>query len=203
MTTADRLKDAVSVIDYGLKSQYDIAELNRTVSEIINKRDYSGVLKAFDELLAVAGTDTVGELSQRQQRIEEISEELTRSRIEIMKEARLLQQLRFANDVYVVRIGGEIKEAQRYCDEEKPALEERIRKRIYELTTSKVVAENFSAQIKLSEDNCFDMAEKIWNALVTIVPLLRSSISLETGENLIVQTKMLISESLKEIEGKL
>ena len=203
MTTADRLKDAVSVIDYGLRTQYDIAELNKTVSEIINKREYSGVLKAFDELLKEAGSDAVGELADRQQRIEEISEELTRSRIDIMKEARLLQQLRFTNDVYAVRISDEIKEAQRYCDEEKPAQEELIRKRIYQLTTSKVVAENFSAQIKLSEDNCLDMAEKIWNALVTIVPLLRSSISMETGENVLIQTKLLISESMKEIEAKL
>ena len=203
MTTADRLKDAVSVIDYGLRTQYDIAELNKTVSEIINKREYSGVLKAFDELLKEAGSDAVGELADRQQRIEEISEELTRSRIDIMKEARLLQQLRFTNDVYAVRISDEIKEAQRYCDEEKPAQEELIRKRIYQLTTSKVVAENFSAQIKFSEDNCFDMAEKIWNALVTIVPLLRSSISMETGENVLIQTKLLISESMKEIEAKL
>ena len=200
--TADKLRDIISVTDYGLKTQYDIVELNKTVSEIIKKREYSGVLKAFDELLEAAGTDAAGKLADRQQRVEEISEELTRSRIEIMKEARLLQQLRFTNDVYAARIGDEIKEAQRYCDEEKPALEDQIRKRIYQLTTSKVVAENFSAQRKLSEDNCIGMAEKIWNALVTIVPLLRSSISLKTGENVIIQTKMLISESMKQIEEK-
>lgn len=202
--------DTVSILNYGLVSQRDIAELNRLASAIIRKRDYDGVLKCFNELLSISALTDPQQLLEKEQRIDHIQEEFCRNRIEIMKEAKLLKELRHTNDAYIERIGSEIAEAQKICREKQAAAAkvrpdnslDLIRKRVYELTTSKVVAENFSAQLKLSEGNAFDMAEKLWNALATILPLLRGSISIEADKTRAVRTGKLIREMITDISNE-
>lgn len=201
-----RWLETADIINYGLASQKDMAALNSVATSVIRNRDYDRVLKCFDELLKVSAEAEAGKLAQKEQHIDRIKEEFLKSRIEILKEANLLKELRHTNEAYIGKIVAEIAEAQKYCDghpydpaKKADAQMELLKKRIYELTTSKIVAENFSAQLKLSEDNSFDMAEKIWNALVTIVPLLKGNISLETGRSVITGARKLIEDNMSAI----
>ena len=110
-------RETADILNYGLNSQRDIADLNSVASSVIRNRDYTQVLKCFDELLNVSAEAETGELAQKQQHIDRIKEEFTRSRIEILKEANLLKELRHTNEAYIEKIGVEIAEAQKYCDE--------------------------------------------------------------------------------------
>ena len=117
--------------------------------------------------------------------------------------------MRETNDAYIERMLREIEDAQRYCGEDyslDPCQQDVsfrkdvIGKRSQEMLMSKKVAESFSLQIKMAEDNCFRMAEKIWDAQVNFLPLLRSRITMENGKTAMLQVRKMIRDSLRDIE---
>ena len=129
--------------------------------------------------------------------------------IELIKEGTLLRQLRLTNDTYAEVVRNEIEEARNYYNhggETDPNKEDfrfrkdMIGKRIQELTTSQKVAESFSPQIRISEDNCFKMADRIWDTLVSVMPLLRSKIAMENSKTILSQTRKMIRDALNDME---
>ncbi len=202
-----RWDDINYVVDYGLESQRSIADLNQLVSDIVKNRTYDEELSALRELLDIAEQTEKETLVERERRLEEIREQFTRQRIGLLKEGKLLQALHHANEACIVKLKSEIRKAQEYCKERfrndtaGAATDHRLtvlNGRLTELITSVTVAESFSAQIGLSEKNCFDMAERIWNALVTILPLLRGRISMESSRTVITQTREMILRNIRE-----
>lgn len=201
-------KDVSSILQYGLESQRSIADLNNVASEIIKKRNFDEVIDGIRELISVAGEKDDHSLAQKERRLDELQEKFERFRIELAMEGRLLRELRITNDAYVMKIDDEIKKAEEYRQKVLPtegrnadvrARGDLLKKRIYELMTSKTVAESFSAQIKLSEENCISMADRIWNVVVTTLPLLRGRITMETSKTVITKARELLREDLKEI----
>ncbi len=204
-----RWDDITFVVNYGLESQRDIADLNETVSDIVQKRKYDAELAALRELLAVAEQTENGPLVEKERRLEEIREFFVKKRIELLMEAQLLHALKDTNDAYVVKMRKEIREAGEYYrtrfqqDAAKAATDHKLtvlNGRITELITSVTVAESFSAQIGLSEKNSLAMAERIWNALVTILPLMRGRISVESSRTVILETRDMILQSIRKWE---
>ncbi len=203
-----RWDDIGFVINYGLETQRNIADLNTITSDIIRKRKFDTVLAAFQEMLELAEQAGSGRLVENEQRLKELREEFTKQRIEILMEGKLLQELRHTNDAYIAKLKEEIREAQEYSGERyksdsvRAALDHGLvvlNGRITEMITSTTVAESFSAQTEMSEKNCFNMADRIWNALVTILPLLEGRISMESSRTVITQTRELIMGNIREI----
>ena len=199
-------KSVAAIVNYGLESQRNIADLNRVSSEIIQQRNYDEVLNCFQQLLAVSGEQSEGDLVKKERYLDELQAELTSHRLEIMKEGILLEQLRHTNEDYTLVLEEEIKEAETYLKVGLPAegrvidaasRREVLRKRIGELRTSKTVAESFSAQFALSENNCKAMAKRIWNVVVTVIPLLRGRITMETSQTVIQQAQKILRESVE------
>lgn len=199
-------KSVAAIVNYGLESQRNIADLNKVSSEIIQQRNYDEVLNCFQQLLAVSGEQSEGDLVKKERYLDELQAELTNHRLEIMKEGILLEQLRHTNEDYTLVLEEEIKEAETYLKVGLPAegrvidaasRREVLRKRIGELRTSKTVAESFSAQLALSENNCKAMSKRIWNVVVTVIPLLRGRITMETSQTVIQQAQKILRESVE------
>ena len=206
------LNDVTAILNYGLESQRCVADVNTVASDIIKHREYDEVLECFRELLSIAGNVDMQEVLKKERRLDELSAQFMKQRIELAKEGKVLQELRHTNEAYILRLDDEIKEAQEYLDggmgKQKKNLDlmmlkGTLKKRIYELMTSRTVAESFTAQIKISEENCFSMSDKAWNATVTIIPLLRGRISMEGNRTVIERTQNIIRENMTELEGKL
>lgn len=199
--------DVTSILNHGLASQQKIADLNRVASEIIRNREFNALLQMFDDLLFVAGELDDRSISEKENRIEQIRETFEQARIELLKEAKLLQALRGANDVYITQIDREIADARE--TEKHPSFAEAmdahsmanvLKKRIYELSTTKAVAVSFSKQLQLSEDGYVAMADRILSVLTQLIPLLRGQFTAETSKRTFAEVKKILREQTKEVE---
>lgn len=191
--------NATAILNFGLETQKDIADLNDVASEIIKKRNYDDLMQAFRALLLLAEEEGEISLVKKEEHLEELQKKLIQMRIELVKEGKLLQELRNTNECYVNRISEEI-EAGRERLKSDADLNDVLEKRIRELMTSKTVAESFSAQLKYAMDNSSAMADRIWEALMTLLPLMRGRISLKTNQTMIEETQKTIKKWLKDIE---
>ena len=204
------VKDVSSILNYGLGVQQKIADLNKVSAEIMKQRDFAEVFGFFDEILAMASDADVRTTLQMEQRLDEIRRRFLEIRIDLLKEGNLLKELREVNEVYLLEIDGKIQDADAFSktgfkktDLEKDAgdaLENTLKKRAQELKTTQAVARSFSPQLKLAEDNCFSIAEKIWNVQMNLIPLVSNRISMDTGQKTVNETKTLIRNSVKEME---
>ena len=203
---SDKWKDVTSILQFGLESQKNIADLNKVTSEIIKKRDYDEVVGCVQELMNVAKEESRLPLVEKERRLDKLQEKFEKYRIELAMEGKLLRELRATNDAYASKIDAEIKEAEEYRKKVLPtegrngdvrARNDLLKKRLYELMTSRTVAQNFSAQIKLSEENCTTISARICNVAVTTLPLLRGRISMETGKTVIAKTQEMLRANLK------
>lgn len=200
----DQFKDMTSILNYGLGSQNRLADLNKLVSQRIKTADYSEMQELFEEVISIAKDQDVKHLAQKEQRLDELQGSFSAMRIELIKEANLLQALRDANDAYVGQLEKDIQEAQAYLKgpatgdpQDARARGDVLRKRIQELLTTKAVGESFSEQIKLTEVNLFAMADRLWNVLMNLLPLLRGRISAQTARLLMKEMQKMGAIVLK------
>ncbi len=201
--------DTVSILNYGLSSQNKIADLNKTVSAIIRQKDYHDLLECFEEIFSIAENTDIAQLAEKEQRVEELRTDLVKYRMELLKESKLLQGLRETNNLYVRQLDEEIQDAEGWLQEKKLSKQpdgrhrtELLKKRLYELKTSRTVGESFSTQIRLSEENSIELADRIQNILAHILPLLRGRISAETDKMSFAQIRKLLREDVGEM-GKI
>ena len=191
--------NATAILNFGLETQKDIADLNDVASEIIKKRNYDDLMQAFRALLLLAEEEGDISLAEKEEHLEELQKKMIQMRIELVKEGKLLLELRNTNECYVNRISEEI-EAGRERLKSDADLNDVLEKRIRELMMSKTVAESFSAQLKYAMDNSNAMADRLWEALMTLLPLMRGRISLKTNQTMIEETQKTIKKWLKDIE---
>lgn len=202
-----KFDDVTAILNHGLDTQREISDLNKLASQRIREGSFDPLMKMIDELLFMAGEMDVRSLVEKEKALEEIHEKLARERIDILKEAELFRGLRQANDQYAQNLSLDIQKAQNGLTN--PALLEALdvhsktnvlKKRIYELSTTKTVAESFSEQLKLVENNYASMAERIWSIMTQLMPLLRGRISMESGKKTFTEAKRVLRGYLGEIE---
>lgn len=204
------INDVSSILNHGLGVQQKIAELNKVASEIMKQRDFAEVFGFFDEILAMAADVDVHTTLQVERRLDEIRRRFLEIRIELLKEGNLLKELRNVNETYLAEIDAKIQEAETFAKtgfqeanigkNAGNSLANTLKKRTQELRTTQAVARSFSPQLKLAEDNCFTIAERIWNVQMNLIPLVSSRIALDTGQKTVNETKMLIKKSVQEME---
>lgn len=202
-----KFDDVSSILEYGLENQNNVVALNKLATQRIRESSFSGLMELMDELLFMAGDVDIRSLAEKESRIEELRADLAKERMELLKEAKLMEALRRVNDVYLLRIDEEIKEAQESL--KSPSFLEALdahsktnvlKKRIYELNTTKTVAKSFSEQMKLSENNYVSMADRVWSVLNQLIPLLRGRISMETGKMTIAEARRQLRKHVVAIE---
>lgn len=191
--------NVTSTLKYGLDSQQLISELNRTANEVMKKTDFQPVMEIFGELLAL--TKKNNELDYSQNQVDALESELTSWQIELLKEKMLLLGFWELNESYLARIDGEIKNAN---DRARLDLFDirggLVQSRIYELETTKTVATSFSAQLKLYEDTLGNMANRVEEALVNVIPLLRSKLGQEERKKKLSDAGKILRLKLKEMD---
>ncbi len=205
--TAVKFYDVTSILNFGLESQNRIAELNQMTTRIIRGSDYTEFLRCLEELSSIAAQGEE-DLIRKEERLDALQETMSKKRIEILKEGQLLKELRKTNDIYAERLAEEIRYAEGWLKAGSTGgsevdIRERLHamdKRVVELRTTKTVADNFSAQISLSETNCIAMADRIWKVMVDIMPLLRGRISAKINRDSLSEAKKLLGEHEKELE---
>ena len=199
--------DVTSVLQYGLESQNKIAKLNQLASARIRERNFDELTELMDELLFMAGDADIRSLADKERHIEEYRSRLSRERMELLKEARLQQALREVNDSYALQIGMEIQEAKNAL--EAPTLKNALdvhsktnvlRKRIQELSLSKTVAESFSEQLRLTQEQYSAMAERTWSVLTQMIPLLRGRVSMDASKLTISEARRMLRDHLSEAQ---
>ena len=203
-----KFHDMSSVLNFGLGSQHGVADLNRVTTKIIKGREYDELLSMFKELSSFVSDEGTEQLPEREKRMDEMEEVMKKLHMEILKEKQLLQELRHMNDYYARRLDEEILYAEGWIKAGSVGgsavdIRERIRameKRIQELRTTRTVADSFSAQIKLSEDNCGSMADRIWKILVDVLPLLRGRLAVQTNKQTQTEVRRLLRENESELK---
>ena len=205
--TAVKFYDVTSILNFGLESQNRIAELNQMTTRIIRGSDYTEFLRCLEELSSIAAQGEE-DLIRKEERLDALQETMSKKRIEFLKEGQLLKELRKTNDIYAECLAEEIRYAEGWLKAGSTGgsevdIRERLHamdKRVVELRTTKTVADNFSAQISLSETNCIAMADRIWKVMVDIMPLLRGRISAKINRDSLSEAKKLLGEHEKELE---
>lgn len=202
-----KFDDVSSILEYGLESQNNVVALNKLATKRIRESNFSDLMGLLDELMFMAGDVDLRSLAEKESRIEELRGDLAKERMELLKEAKLMEALRYANDAYLLRIDEEIREAQDSL--KSPSFLEALdahsktnvlKKRIYELNTTMAVAKSFSEQLKLSENNYVSMADRVWSVLNQLIPLLRGRISMETGKLTIAEARRQLRKHADAIE---
>ena len=191
--------NVTSTLKYGLDSQQLISELNRTANEVMKKTDFQPVMEIFGELLAL--TKKNNELDYSQNQVDALESELTSWQIELLKEKMLLLGFWELNESYLARIDGEIKNANvRARLDTYDIRGGLVQSRIYELETTKTVATSFSAQLKLYEDTLGNVANRVEEALVNVIPLLRSKLGQEKRKKKLSDAGKILRLKLKEMD---
>ncbi len=191
--------NVTSTLKYGLDSQQLISELNRTANEVMKKTDFQPVMEIFGELLAL--TKKNNELDYSQNQVDALESELTSWQIELLKEKMLLLGFWELNESYLARIDGEIKNANvRARLDTYDIRGGLVQSRIYELETTKTVATSFSAQLKLYEDTLGNVANRVEEALVNVIPLLRSKLGQEERKKKLSDAGKILRLKLKEMD---
>ena len=203
--SADRFADMTSILNFGLGSQNRLADLNKLVAERVGHKEFGQVQELFKELLEVSGEVDDNKLAQKERQLQELQSEFAEIRIEMIKEAKLLQALRVTNEIYVARLDEEIREANDYLTDlktanlhDKKARADVLHKRIQELHTTKAVGDSFSQQMKLTEDSLNAMSDRIWNVLMHIMPLLRGRCMVDNSRGMLAETRKLIMECARD-----
>ena len=117
-----------------------------------------------------------------------------------MKEKELLSAFRVTNDSLIEQLAKDILEATELLKDpdflNRPDSHEignALKNRSGELNTTLAVAKSFSAQIKLSEDNLNQAANRIWDALMHIMPLIRGRLTAENSTLVIEEIKRMMT----------
>ncbi len=204
-------KDMTSVMIFGSESQNRLADLNKLVSEKIKNTDQSRLQVMLKDLLSIAADTDIKKMAEKEKFLDEMESDFAKMRIELLKEANLMQAFRNTNDTYLEQLMQEITQAREALKDpikdgkDAKALAETLNKRIQELSTTESVGESFSAQIKLAEDNYFAMPDRVWDVMMHIIPLLRGRMTVERSKAMTDTLRKLIMENetkSKEKKGK-
>jgi uncharacterized protein YaaN involved in tellurite resistance len=193
--------EITDILNLGALSQNRLAELNSLVTKRINDSDHSGIYRLFDELLAIAEEKDVKIMAAKEKQLDELESALSEKRIELLKDAKLLDSLILTNVGYIAFLEDDIAVAKEYLDspiaeavQDAYTLYDTMQKRYQELVLTKNVATAFSEQIRLSENTLLSLASRIAYIRANFIPLLRGRISAETARILAAELKKNIND---------
>lgn len=197
----DKYGSLTDILKLGLENQDKLADLNSLVTERVKSADYSRVHGMIAEMISIAEDTDVKDSAEREKRLNELCSEFTDIRIELLKEAEMLQALRATNDHYISLLEDDIREADTYLDETNidPSLpdayskHDMMQKRSQELSVTKNVAISFSEQIRLSAAPLVSLSERILSLQMNLIPLLRGRLTAEKSRYMAAELRKLIA----------
>jgi hypothetical protein len=182
--------DKISIINYGVSTQHLLKDLNAVVANIAHNKDYSEITDLYNILMELLSEGEKAP-SYADTMIQSIEAGLLNLYIELVKDCALYRELRNTNNAYLEILDSKIREAEDFLNkskENKTAEYDAIgvyqlENRIGELKTSRTVGLSLNEQLNLYESNSSSFAERIQAITQNLLPLFKSSNSLEQNKN--------------------
>lgn len=204
------LKDSVQVLQYGAGLQRRLADFTDTALDKVQAAGLGEVgaaltdmvreLRDFDHAAEARGflgifgkrKDKLSVMREKyegtERRITEITHALERNRVQLMKDASVMEKMYELNRDYHRQLSQYILAGERYLERvtagvrtEDETLAERFRQRLYDLETSRQIAVQSAVQLRMMRENNRTLADKIQAALVHTVPLWRNQMMIALG----------------------
>ena len=201
--------DNIALLGYGSGAQRKIAGISSRMLSLMNEgsvedadgsikevmaglRDLGQEKKARSGILSLfkrrSGAKEQGEYAEAERRVDELTRLLQRHRVALLKDIAVLEELFDANHDACRELGMYLYAGQEWVAASRGAgaLEgeeslARFEKRLYDLNTSKVIAVQMAAQIRLLQQSDRQVLERLTALISHAIPLWKNQMALTAG----------------------
>ena len=205
------LNDKLSIINFGVDTQHRLANLNEVVSSVVKDKDYSDIKGLYDTMTELMSMDGDKTPFYTESVLNGIKEELLETRIDLLKECKLYEELRKTNQLYMTELSEEISGAEAFISETtmlKKILTNsmgvsQLKSRIQEMKTTRMVAETLNNQLALYQKNSASLAERVGSVTHTLMPLWESGVALSVNKKSTQKASKMLKALLEEAIRKI